>query len=268
VLGKTGMYDMGHAMFFGIGAYTTAILNTMLKIPIFLTIPFGIIISVIVVVLFFSPIVRLKGDYLLIATLGFNMAFIQFLNNNGFGITNGPYGIFNIGTASIFGFQFSSNLSIYYLTLFFLLLTLVIIHNLDTSKVGRALFFINKDTLAAECSGINVTFYKVFAFSLSAALASIAGTLFAIESAAVSPTAFDFLQSVLFFTIVLVGGSGSIEGVLIGTFFMFVIPQIFAGLLNVRFLVFGIAMVMVMIWKPNGIWPVKFGKITKYMPKK
>ncbi len=268
VLGRGGMFDMGHAMFFGMGAYTTAILNTMLHIPIFWTIPFAMIVPTILGILIAAPIVHLRGDYLLVGTLGFNIVLIQFLDNNAFGITGGPNGIFGVGVPSIFGFQFSTQSSIYYLSLFFLILTLIIMHNLDTSKAGRALFYLNKDNLAAESVGIDTRLYRIFAFGLSAAIAGGAGTLFAVQYSTASPTAFNFTQSVLFFTIVLVGGAGSIGGVLLGTFFMFVLPEIFRVFATARFLIFGVAMILIMILKPNGIWPVKFGNIPKYITEK
>ncbi len=265
VLGRAGMFDMGHAIYFGMGAYTTAILRSTYGMPILLTLPFAILIPMIFSILLASPIVHLKGDYLLVATLGFNVVFEQALKNNIFGITGGPNGIFGVGIPEIFGLEFTSQASIYYFALFFLLLTLIIIRNLESSKTGRALHYVHEDSLAAETIGINTRFYKIFAFAISAALAGIAGSLFAVQYSAVSPEAFDFVQSVLFFTIVIVGGESSIPGVLIGTFLMFVVPEIFREFATARYFVFGIAMILTMILRPKGIWPVKFGKIPDYI---
>ncbi|AEA33030.1 branched-chain amino acid ABC transporter permease [Hippea maritima] len=267
VLGRAGMFDMGHAIFFGLGAYSTAILNMVYGWPILATIPVAIILPVIASILLAAPIIHLRGDYLLVTTIGFNIVFIQALKNNVFGITGGPNGIFGVEPLKLFGFSFSSQTSIYFLAFFVLILTLIIIHNLETSKPGRALHYLNEDSLASECIGINTRFYRLYAFGLSAAVAGLAGVVFTLQFSAVSPDAFDFIQSVLFFTIVLVGGPSSIPGVLLGTFFMFVVPEMFRQFAEARYLVFGIAMILIMIFRPKGIWPVKFGKIPNYITK-
>ncbi len=267
VLGRAGMFDMGHAIFFGLGAYSTAILNMVYGWPILATIPVAIILPIIASILLAAPIIHLRGDYLLVTTIGFNIVFTQALKNNVFGITGGPNGIFGVEPLKILGFTFSSQLSIYYLAFFILLLTLVVIHNLETSKPGRALHYLNLDSLASECIGINTRFYRLYAFGLSAALAGLAGVVFTLQFSAVSPDAFNFIQSVLFFTIVLVGGPSSIPGVLLGTFFMFVVPEMFRQFAEARYLVFGVAMILIMIWRPKGIWPVKFGRIPNYLTK-
>ncbi len=267
VLGRAGMFDMGHAIFFGLGAYSTAILNMVYGWPILATVPIAIILPIIASILLAAPIIHLRGDYLLVTTIGFNIVFTQALKNNVFGITGGPNGIFGVEPLKILGFTFSSQLSIYYLAFFILLLTLVVIHNLETSKPGRALHYLNLDSLASECIGINTRFYRLYAFGLSAALAGLAGVVFTLQFSAVSPDAFNFIQSVLFFTIVLVGGPSSIPGVLLGTFFMFVVPEMFRQFAEARYLVFGVAMILIMIWRPKGIWPVKFGRIPNYLTK-
>ena len=267
VLGRAGMYDMGHAMFFGIGAYSTAILNSAYHIPILLTIPAAIIIPTIFGILLAAPIIHLRGDYLLVGTLGFNIVFIQALKNNIFGLTGGPNGIFGIDALNILGYKFITQRSIYFLALALFILTIVIIRNLETSKIGRALHYIHEDSLAAECIGINTVFYRLYSFALGAAIAGLAGVVFALEYSAVSPEAFNFLQSVLFFTIVIVGGESSIPGVLLGTFAMFVLPELMRGFASARYLVFGIAMILTMILRPKGIWPMKFGNLPNYFLK-
>jgi len=267
VLGRAGMFDMGHALFFGLGAYSTAILNTVYNVPVMWTIPVAILLPMVFGVLLAAPIIHLRGDYLLVTTIGFNIVFEQVLKNNLFGITGGPNGIFGIGVPSIFGFQIMSQQSIYYMSFVVLMITFIIIRNLETSKVGRALHYLNEDSLAAECIGINTRFYRLYAFGLGAALAGLAGVLFAVQYAAVSPEAFSFIQSVLFFTIVIVGGPSSIPGILIGTFVMFVLPELFRQFATARYFVFGIAMILTMILRPRGVWPAKFGRIPKYIMK-
>lgn len=266
VLGKSGMFNMGQALFFGLGAYTTAILNSEFGWPIIATIPLAILIPAIFGVLLAGPIVHLRGDYLLVVTIGFNIVFVQAVQNNLGGITGGPNGIFGIDSLSLLGIDLSSQLAVYYFAFTVLLLTLGIMYNLAGSKAGRAMHYLREDQLAAESIGINTRVFKIFAFALGAGIAGLAGTVFATQYSAVSPEAFEFIQSVLFFSIVIVGGS-SIPGVLIGVFVMFVLPEIFREFATWRFFIFGFAMILAMILRPRGIWPATFGKIPKFLIK-
>lgn len=268
ILGRAGVFNMGHAIFFGIGAYTTAILNVHFGLEIIATIPFAIIFPVIVAVVLAGPIIHLRGDYLLVATIGFNIIFEQVLSNDLFGLTGGPNGIFGIDVVRVFGYELFSDTAIYYMAFGLLLITLLIIRNLDNSRYGRALYYINKDEIAAKSMGINIPYYKLFAFALGAAIAGVAGSIFAIQYSAVSPESFSFMQSVMFFAIVLVGGSASLPGVIIGTFVMFVLPELFTEFKESRYLIFGAAMVLTMVLRPNGVWPATFGNIPKYLKEK
>jgi branched-chain amino acid transport system permease protein len=268
ILGRAGIFNMGHAIFFGIGAYTTAILNVHFGFEIIATVPFAIILPVIISILLAGPIIHLRGDYLLVATIGFNIIFEQVLKNNVFDVTGGPSGIFGIDVVRIFGYELYSDTAIYYIAFGLLLITLFIIRNLDNSKYGRALYYINKNEIAAKSMGINISYYKLFAFALGAAIAGAAGSVFAIQYSAVSPESFNFMQSVMFFAIVLVGGSASLPGIIIGTFVMFVLPELFTEFKESRYLIFGAAMVLTMILRPNGVWPATFGNIPKFLKKK
>lgn len=266
ILGKSGMFNMGQALFFGIGAYTTAILNNEFGWSIVATIPLAILIPALFGILLAGPIVHLRGDYLLVVTIGFNIVFVQVLQNNLGGITGGPNGIFGLDSLSIFGQDLMSQIAVYYFAFIVLLLTLWVMRNLEKSKPGRALHYLREDQLAAESIGINTRVYKIFAFGLGAGIAGLAGTVFAVQYSAVSPEAFEFIQSVLFFSIVLVGGS-SIPGILLGVFVMFVVPEIFREFATWRYFIFGFAMILAMILRPRGIWPATFGKIPKFLIK-
>ena len=268
ILGRAGIFNMGHAIFFGIGAYTTAILNVHFGFEIIATVPFAIILPIIISILLAGPIIHLRGDYLLVATIGFNIIFEQVLKNNVFDVTGGPSGIFGIDVVRIFGYELYSDTAIYYIAFGLLLITLFIIRNLDNSKYGRALYYINKNEIAAKSMGINISYYKLFAFALGAAIAGAAGSVFAIQYSAVSPESFNFMQSVMFFAIVLVGGSASLPGIIIGTFVMFVLPELFTEFKESRYLIFGAAMVLTMILRPNGVWPATFGNVPKFLKKK
>jgi len=267
ILGRAGAFHMGHAAFFGMGAYATAILNTHYGWPILATWAPAVLIPMLVALIVISPIIHLRGDYLLVATIGINIIFLQILENDLFGITGGPNGIFGIDVVKVFGHEFFEQTEMYYMAFILLGITLFIMKTLDGSKFGRAMFYINKDDIAAQSMGINIRYYKMYAFAIGAGIAGAAGSMFAVQYSAVSPEAFDVLQSIMFFTIVLVGGSASLPGVLIGTFVMFVLPEIFREFETARYLVFGLAMIIMMILRPRGIWPVKFGNIPSFLKK-
>lgn len=267
ILGRAGVFHMGHAMFFGLGAYTTAILNVNFGLPILATWAPAVLVPMLVAFIMVAPIIHLRGDYLLVATIGFNIIFIQVLENDVFGLTGGPNGLFGIDVVRVLGFDFSSQTHMYYMAFILLGITLFIMRNLDKSKFGRAMFYIHKDEIAAQSMGINVRYFKLYAFILGAGIAGAAGSMFSVQYSAVSPEAFNVTQSIMFFTIVLVGGSASLPGVLIGTFVMFVLPEMFREFETARYLVFGVAMILTMILRPRGIWPVKFGNIPDFLKK-
>ncbi len=267
ILGRAGVFHMGHAMFFGLGAYTTAILNVNFGLPILATWLPAVLVPMFFAFILVAPIIHLRGDYLLVATIGFNIIFIQVLQNDVFGLTGGPNGLFGIDVVKIFDYELSSQVHMYYMAFILLGITLFIIQNLDKSKFGRAMFYIHKDEIAAQSMGINVRYFKLYAFILGAGIAGAAGSMFSVQYSAVSPEAFNVTQSIMFFTIVLVGGSASLPGVLIGTFVMFVLPEVFREFETARYLVFGVAMILTMILRPRGIWPVSFGNIPSFLTK-
>lgn len=264
VLGKAGMFNMGQALFFGMGAYTTAILNSQFGWPILATIPVAILLPALLGIVLSAPIVHLRGDYLLVVTIGLNIVFVQVLQNDLGGLTGGPNGIFGLDSLSVFGITLGSQVAVYYFAFVVLLLTLGIMANLERSKAGRALHYLKQDSIAAESIGINTRVYRIFAFGLGAGIAGLAGTVFATQYSAVSPEGFEFLQSILFFSIVLVGGS-SIPGIFLGVFVMFILPEIFREFSTWRYFVFGFAMVITMILRPRGIWPARFGRIPAFL---
>lgn len=255
VLGRAGMYDMGHAVYFGIGAYTTAILNTQYGVPILWTLPIAVVVAAFFGAALSAPIVKLRGDYLLVATIGFNEIFRLAMVNNVGGLTGGPDGIFGIGVPSIFGYQLMSQGDMFLVDWVLLGVVLLLMNNLEHSRLGRVFRYLRQDELAATTLGVDARYYKIVAFALGAGVAGAAGTLFASQLAVVSPSAFVFTESVTLFAIVLIGGQASIPGVLLGTALMFVVPQVFRGLAEYRYFVFGIAMIVVMVLRPQGIWP-------------
>lgn len=255
ILGRAGMFDMGHAVYFGIGAYATAILNVSFGWPIFFTIPVAILLAAFFGALLSAPLIRLRGDYLLVASIGFNAIFVLAMKNDLLGITGGSDGITGIGVPSLFGLQLESQSSMFLLDWVVLGIVLILMYNLDKSEFGRSLRYLKQDELAATTIGVNPRKVKTLAFAIGAGLAGIAGTLFAVQLSTISPGSFIFTESVTLFAIVIVGGQGSLPGVLLGTALMFVAPQIFSQFAQYRYFVFGIAMILVMVLRPQGLWP-------------
>ncbi len=266
ILGKSGMFNMGQALFFGMGAYTTAILNNEYGWSIIATIPLAIIIPALFGILLAGPIVHLRGDYLLVVTIGFNIVFVQVLQNNLGGITGGPNGIFGLDSLSFLNFNLSSQISVYYFAFIVLLLTLWVMHNLAGSKPGRACIICARISWRLKVSASTPASTRS---SLSVSVQGSPdwpGPSMPPSTRPSVPEAFEFIQSVLFFSIVLVGGS-SVPGVLIGVFVMFVLPEIFREFATWRYFIFGFAMIAAMIMRPRGIWPATFGKIPRFLIK-
>ncbi|HEY8488855.1 MAG TPA: branched-chain amino acid ABC transporter permease [Thermaerobacter sp.] len=255
ILGGTGQYNLGHAAFFAAGAYTTAILNTRLGIPVLVLLPVAAVVAGLLAVAVARPIIHLRGDYLLIVTVGFAEIVRIALRNDVFGLTGGSNGILGIDRPVLLGFRLTDLTHFYYLSLFFLLLTVFIAVRLEDSRVGRAWSYIREDEVAAAAMGIDTGRYKVLAFAVGGALAGVAGNLYAAKMGVIAPESFSFWESVVMFAIVILGGTGSIPGVFLGTFAMVVLPQLFRGLADYRMLVFGAAMVVLMIVRPEGLWP-------------
>ncbi|QIA26579.1 branched-chain amino acid ABC transporter permease [Thermaerobacter sp. PB12/4term] len=255
ILGGTGQYNLGHAAFFAAGAYTTAILNTRLDIPVLVLAPVAALVAGLLAVAVARPIIHLRGDYLLIVTVGFAEIVRITLRNNVFGLTGGSNGILGIDRPVILGFRLAQMSHLYYLSLVLLLLTLFIAVRLENSRIGRAWSYIREDEVAAAAMGIDTGRYKVLAFAVGGALAGLAGNVYAAKMTVIAPESFSFWESVVMFAIVILGGTGSIPGVFLGTFGMVVLPQLFRGLADYRMLVFGAAMVLLMIFRPEGLWP-------------
>ena len=259
VLGRAGIYDMGHAVYFGIGAYVTAVLSLSFGWPVLWTIPVGVVVAAFFGAILSAPIVKLRGDYLLVVTIGFNAIFVLAMKNDIFGLTGGPDGLFGVAGPTVFGLDLGDQNSLFYLNWVALAVVLWLMRNLNRSALGRTFRYLKYDELAATTLGVNSHKYKVAVFALAAAIAGLAGSLFAMQLSAVSPGSFSFADSVTLFAIVLVGGQASVPGVLLGTAMMFVVPQIFSGLAQYRYFVFGIAMIVIMVLRPQGIWPARKG---------
>lgn len=255
ILGHAGLFHMGHAAFYAIGAYTVAILNTSYGVPVLWLMPLAGLLAGIFALVVARPIIHLRGDYLLIVTIGIVEIVRIALINNVFGITGGANGIFGIDRPTVFGFRIAKPMHFFYLIWGFAAVTIFLLNRLEDSRFGRALLYIKEDEVAASGNGINVAWYKLTAFIIGAVWAGMAGTLYAAKMTIIAPESFSFDESVILFSIVILGGAGSIPGVLLGAFLLIGLPEIFRGLAEYRMLVFGAAMVLMMIFRNQGLLP-------------
>lgn len=262
VLGEVGLFDLGHAGFYAIGAYVTAILNTRYQVPILVLLPISGLAAALFAYLVCSPIIHLKGDYLCVVTIGMGEIVRLALINNPFDLTGGPNGVFGVDFPRIGDFAFDSSIKYYFLVWAMVGLAIIGLVSLQNSRIGRAWNCIREDGIAAAASGINVRHYKLLAFILGAGLAGVAGNIYASKLMCVSPESFSFWESCLMFCIVLIGGMGSIPGVLIGAAFISLFPEIFRPFAMYRMLVFGSVMILMMMFRPGGFWPRKRGGVS------
>jgi len=290
VVGFAGLLDLGYVAFYAVGAYTVALLGSPhfgIHWPFYVTIPLGAIFAAFFGILLGTPVLRLRGDYLAIVTLGFGEIIRICLNNlgkSGANLTNGPQGINQIDPITLFGHNLSKPLELGFLTInsaqlyyyFFLalvVLVVIFVSRLQHSRIGRAWVAIREDYIAASAMGIDITKMKLLAFSLGALSGGVAGGLFATFQQFVSPESFTMLESMMILAMVVLGGIGHIPGVILGAVLLVVIPEFLRSHLgavqmatvgriivnpeNARMFLFGAAMVVMMLVRPAGLWPSK-----------
>ena len=254
ILGQAGIFHMGHAAFYAVGAYVTAILNTHYQIPILLLIPVAGAAAALFALIVARPIIHLRGDYLLIVTIGIVEIVRIALINDVFGLTGGANGIFGIARPELFGIKIRKAIQFYYLIWIMVGLTVLLFHWLSESRFGRALNCIKEDDTAAEGCGMDVAHLKLMAFVIGAFWAGMAGNLFAAKMTIISPSSFTFWESVVVFAVVILSG-GSQIGVLLGTFLIVALPEMVRDFDSARMLVFGLAMMIMMVVRPQGLLP-------------
>lgn len=255
IVGYAGLFQLGHAAFYALGAYTAAMLNLKLGVPLLATLPAAVLVAGLAGFIISRPILHLRGDYLAIVTIAFGEIIRMLLVNNVGGVTGGSNGLFGVDPIAIFGFRFTSVLSNYYLVLFFVALTIFAINRLENSRLGRAWMYVREDETAAEAMGIDTVWVKAVAFVLGSAWAGLAGVLYVSRIGSISPDLGSFLESVVMFAIVVLGGVGSIPGILVGTLGMIGLPEVFRFVKDWRDAFVGLAMVVMMIFRPGGLLP-------------
>ena len=254
IVGYAGILNLGFAALFACGAYTYALINLHFHIPFW---P-GLLISGLTTAFFGMllafPALRLSGDYLAIVTLGAG-EIVRIILNNLDEYTGGPNGLLGIAHPSLwprFAFGVKST-PYYYLVILILILTIFFLKRLEISRLGRAWLAIREDELAASCMGINLLWAKLTAFGVGGFIAGLAGCVFASKQGTVSPDSFDFVVSVMVLAMAVMGGLGNILGVLLGALILSVLPEFLRGFAIYRMLIFGIAMILVMLFRPQGI---------------
>lgn len=251
--GYGGELAMGHACYLAVAAYTTAILSTRYGLEFLVTFPLSIIAAAVFgFVTGFICFGRIKGDYIMIITMGFCEITRIFLINET-ELTNGPMGISQIPAIQLFGYTVKGTKQYYFVFLLFLVITVLVIHNLVNSKFGRNMVAVREDETAARAMGIKVVWTKVLAFAISALFAGIAGALLAHYNRFIGPSQFNLDESLLYYQMLIIGGLASTPGAILGAAILVLIPEVFRGIGIYRTIVYGLIMVIMMIVRPQGI---------------
>ena len=291
VVGYAGLLDLGYVAFFAVGAYSYALLASPqhgIHLSFLLLLPLGALVAAAFGVLLGAPTLKLRGDYLAIVTLGFGEIIRIFLNNlnRPVNITNGPQGITLVDPLQIGGFALSRSYRIgdiiiaavhsyYFVFLVCALLIMLVSVRLEDSRIGRAWIAIREDEAAARAMGINARNIKLLAFAMGATFGGISGGLFAAFQGFISPESFTLLDSIMILCMVVLGGMGNVPGVVLGAVLLTALPEalryvgplqnhwfgrVFIDPSDLRMLLFGLALVLMMLFRPAGLWPSKIRK--------
>ena len=267
VIGLAGLLDLGYIAFYGVGAYTYALLSVHFGISFWFCLPAAALAAAAAGCIIGYPTLRMRGDYLAIVTLGFG-EIVRIVLNNWMSLTNGPNGILGIKPPDFFWPVFSKGFSLeyiwlkrlnelYYVILLLVVITIIAVYRLNYSRIGRAWEAIREDETAAEIMGVNTFLLKLLAYAMGAIFGGLGGAFFAARMKFVSPESFTFIESAMVLSMVILGGMGSIPGVILGALALIALPEIFREFELYRMLAFGGAMALMMIFRPQGLWPSK-----------
>jgi len=255
VVGLAGLLDLGYVAFYAVGAYGYALLNLHFGLGFWTALPLGGLLAAFFGVLLGFPVLRLRGDYLAIVTLGFG-EIIRLILENWNAFSKGPSGIGNIPRPGLFGLELSLDqamIFMYYLMLGLLLLTVFVVNRLQDSRLGRAWLALREDEIACQAMGVDKTRTKLIAFALGAFWAGLIGVIFAAKTTFVNPASFTFMESAIILSIVVLGGMGSIAGVILGALILILLPEYLRFLSEYRMLAFGAILVAMMVFRPEGL---------------
>ncbi|HUH66990.1 MAG TPA: branched-chain amino acid ABC transporter permease [Syntrophales bacterium] len=255
VVGQAGLLNLGYVAFYAAGAYTYALLYYHFGVGFWLALPLGALAATILGILLALPVLRLQGDYLAIVTLGFGeITRIVLENWNEFSF--GPSGISGIPRPGLFGMELSmqdAQVYLYFLMIGLCIVTMFVVNRLQDSRIGRALLALREDEIACQAMGIDKTKVKMTAFALGSTWAGLVGVFFAAKTTFVNPASFTFLESAMILSIVVLGGTGSIIGIVIGALVLILLPEYLRAFSDYRMILFGIIMVIMMVFRPQGI---------------
>ncbi|NPU83908.1 MAG: branched-chain amino acid ABC transporter permease [Syntrophaceae bacterium] len=255
VVGQAGLLHLGYAAFYAVGAYTYALLYQHFGIGFWTALPLGALMAMIFGLLLGFPVLRLRGDYLAIVTLGFG-EITRLVLENWSEFSSGPSGISEIPRPGFFGLELNleeATIYLYFLMIAFVLFTIFVTNRLQNSRIGRAWLALREDEVACEAMGVNKTMAKMTAFALGSTWAGMMGVVFAAKTTFVNPASFTFLESAMILSIVVLGGMGSTLGVILASFLLILMPEYLRAFSDYRMLLFGTIMVVMMIFRPQGI---------------
>ncbi len=255
VIGLAGLLDLGYVAFFAVGAYSYALLNFHYGLVFWIALPLGGILALIFGVILGYPVLRLRGDYLAIVTLGFG-EIIRLVLENWNDFSFGPSGIANIPKPPFFGIDLSLSGSIiylYYIIVGLVIFTIFVINRLENSRIGRAWIALKDDEIACQAMGIDKARTKLRAFGLGAMWAGMGGVIFAAKTTFINPASFTIWESVIILCTVVLGGMGSITGVISGALLLILLPEYLRAFAEFRMIIFGAVLVLMMVFRPGGI---------------
>jgi len=255
VVGVAGLLNLGYVAFYAVGAYTYALLHLHFGLGFWTVLPLGGLLGAVFGILLGFPVLRLRGDYLAIVTLGFG-EIIRLVLENWNEFSKGPSGIADIPRPGFFGLDMSLETAIiylYYLMIGMVIFTIFVVNRLQNSRIGRAWFALREDEIACQAMGIDKTRTKLTAFALGATWAGMAGVFFAAKTTFINPASFTFIESAIILCIVVLGGMGSIVGVIVGALVLILVPEYLRVFADYRMLVFGAVLVVMMLLRPQGI---------------
>ena len=255
VVGLAGLLDLGYVAFYAVGAYSYALLNHHFGLSFWMVLPIGAGMGAFFGIILGFPVLRLRGDYLAIVTLGFG-EIIRLILENWNEFSFGPSGIANIPRPSLFGLDLSlhnATIYLYYLMILLVLFTIFVVERLQNSRIGRAWIALREDEVACEAMGIDRRKTKLTAFALGATWAGMAGVIFAAKTTFINPASFTIWESIIILCIVVLGGMGSIVGVILGAFVLILLPEYLRVFSEYRMLIFGGMLVLMMVFRPGGI---------------
>lgn len=268
LLGLAGQISLGQAAFFGLGAYISGVLTATHAVDPWLSMIIAVVAVGIIAFIIGFPILKLKGHYLAMATLGMGII-IYIIFNETIDVTGGPSGLSGIPHLSLGGIIFDSDIKNYYLIWFFAVLIILLSINLTASRIGRALRAIHDSEVAARIMGVNARLLKVQIFSISGVISALAGSLYAHTVTFISPTSFGFNVSIELLTMVIIGGLGSIYGSFLGAAILTLLPEFFRTFQDYDIIVYGLTLVVITMFMPGGLVrgvPLLFRSLFKKEP--